>query len=103
MKQQIQTFAVLISAGFFFSSELVPEARKEIIEAIEKSGHKTLVMPVEETGYGSIRTLEEGRRYAVFLEEHRGEYDGVVLSLPNFGDENSSILALRNCGVPILI
>lgn len=103
MRQTKQTFAILISAGIFFPPKFVPEARREIAEAIEKAGHKALLMPEEATEYGGIRTLEEGRKYAEFLETHRGEYDGVVLSLPNFGDENSVILALRNCGVPILI
>ncbi|MDD2958936.1 MAG: hypothetical protein PHR92_10505 [Lachnospiraceae bacterium] len=98
-----QTFAVLISAGIFFPPEFVPAARKEILEAIEASGNNALLMPEDATGYGGIRTLEEGRRYAEFLKEHRDEYDGVIVSLPNFGDENSAILALRNCGVPILI
>lgn len=103
MVKDKQVFAVLISAGIFFPPELVPEARREIIQAIERAGYKALLMPEEATGYGGIRTLEEGRKYAQFLDEHRGEYDGVILSLPNFGDENSVILALRNCGVPILI
>lgn len=103
MEQKKQTFAVIISAGIFFPPEFVPAARREVTKAIEKAGYQALMMSEESTGFGGIRTLEEGRQYAAFLEEHKGEYDGVILSLPNFGDENSAVLALRNSGVPILI
>ena len=31
-----------------------------------------------------------------FLEKHKGEFDGVVLCLPNFGDETGAAEALRD-------
>jgi len=41
--------------------------------------------------------------YANFLQQHRGDYDGVILCLPNFGDETGAVAALQDAGVPILI
>ena len=52
---------------------------------------------------GRLKLLEEGRKYAAFLKEHKGEYRWSDISLPNFGDENGAIAALEDCGVPILI
>ena len=46
---------------------------------------------------------EEGEKYARWLESHRGEYDGVILCMPNFSDENGAVTALQDAGVPILI
>jgi L-fucose isomerase-like protein len=50
-----------------------------------------------------VETPEEGRRYAEFLAQHRGKYHGVILCLPNFGDETGTVAALREAGVPILV
>ena len=98
-----QTLAVMIGAGIFFPPEFCYEARAEMRTAIENAGFNVLMMPEDSTAHGGIQSPEEGRKFASFLKEHEGEYDGVVLSLPNFGNENSAILGLRDCGTPILI
>lgn len=48
-------------------------------------------------------TRDEGMLYAKWLREHRGEYDGVIFSMPIFADENGAIWALQDAGVPILM
>lgn len=93
----------MVSTGIFFPPEFCGAARTQMKAAIEKAGIQALLMPEEETAHGGIQSPDEGRKYAKFLKEHEGQYDGVVLSLPNFGNENSAILGLRDCGVPILI
>jgi L-fucose isomerase-like protein len=55
------------------------------------------------TRYGAVETREEAERYANFLYQNRGKYDGVILSLPNFGDEFGAVMALKEAGVPILV
>lgn len=102
MKKKM-TFALYFGNRGFFPGELIASARKEVAEAVEKLGYQTLMMDENATRYGAVETREEGRRFAAFLEQHKGEYDGVILSLPNFGDENGAIAALQDCGVPILI
>lgn len=97
------TFALFFGNRGFFPGELIAEARSEVKEAVEKLGFKALLMEENATRYGAVETGEEGRKYAAFLHSHRGEYDGVIISLPNFGDENGAIAALQDCGVPILI
>ncbi len=97
------TFALYFGNRVFFPESLVSKARAEMKTALELLGYQVLLMDEDKTRYGAVETAEEGRKYAAFLQEHRGEYDGVILSLPNFGDENGAIAALRDCGVPILI
>lgn len=97
------TFALYFGNRGFFPGELIASARNEIKEAVEKLGHETIIMGEEETRYGAVETVSEGRKYAKFLKEHHGKYDGVILSLANFGDENGAIEALSDCGTPILI
>jgi len=97
------TFALYFGNRGFFPESLIAGARREMKEAVEQLGYQTLMMDEKDTRTGGIENAEEGRKYAAFLEHHRGEYDGVILCLPNFGDENGAIAALRDCGVPILI
>jgi len=54
------------------------------------------------TRHGAVETPAEGAIYAKFLKEHEGEFGGVILSLPNFGDETGAAAALQDAGVPIL-
>jgi L-fucose isomerase-like protein len=98
-----QTLAVMIGTGIFFPPEFCVKARVEIRSAIEKAGFVALMMPEDATEHGGVQSTDEGRKFAAFLKAHEGKYDGVVLTLPNFGNENSAILGLRDCGTPILI
>ena len=41
-----------------------------------------LLMPESETRFGAVETAAEGRKFAAFLQAHRGEYAGVILCCP---------------------
>jgi L-fucose isomerase-like protein len=55
------------------------------------------------TRYGAVETREEGRKHAAFLKANAGKYQGVILCMPNFSDENGAQAALSEAGVPILV
>jgi L-fucose isomerase-like protein len=97
------TFALYFGNRGFFPESLIAAARREVKEAVEKLGFGTIMLDEGATKFGAVETAEEGRKYAAFLKEHAGKFDGVILSLPNFGDENGAIAAMVDCGVPILI
>ena len=87
----------------FFPGEVIESARLEMRRAVEKAGFEALEMESGLTRYGAVETIAEGKKYAAFLSEHRGEYDGIIVCLPNFGDENGAYYALKDACVPILI
>ena len=97
------TFAVFFGNRGFFPASLHVSARKEISEALGRLGHRALMLDAKLTRHGAVETPQEGAVFARFLEEHRAEVDGVILCLPNFGDETGAVSALQNAGVPILI
>jgi L-fucose isomerase-like protein len=103
MTTQPVTFALYFGNRGFFPETLIDGARRELSESLKKLGFKTLIMDVSATRYGAVETPEEGRRYAAFLESNRGKFDGVILCLPNFGDETGAVAALRDAGVPIFV
>ncbi|MDR3211887.1 MAG: hypothetical protein LBU79_08230 [Planctomycetota bacterium] len=97
------TFALYFGNRGFFPASLQQSARDELTRVLEGLGHAVIALPADATRNGAVETAAEGRKYAAFLEENRGKYDGVILSLPNFGDENGAMAAFRDCRVPILI
>lgn len=103
MDKQKVTFALYFGNRGFFPEKLISGARAELKSILKKLGHDCLLMDESLTKYGAIEGAADGEKYARFLAENRGRYQGVILCLPNFGDETGAIAALRDCGVPILI
>ena len=87
----------------FFPASLQAEAREELPRILEAAGHDILMLDVEATRYGAIETPQEGQIFANFLQENHGKFDGIILCLPNFGDENGAVAALKDASVPIFV
>ncbi len=96
-------FALYFGNRGFMPASLIAEARKEMVEAVVKSGNQYIMMNETDTRYGAVETRDEGRIYAKWLEENKGNFDGVIMCMPIFVDENGAIAALENAGVPILL
>ncbi len=103
MKSQKTTFALFFGNRGFFPSKLMKEARAEFPRILEQQGYGCLMMDESATRHGAVSTAEEGQIYANFLRQNRGKYHGVILSLPNFGDETAAVTALSEADVPILV
>lgn len=99
----VTTFALYFGNRGFFPESLIASARAEMIQAVQSSGYDYIIADEDMTRYGAVETRSEGTIYAGWLAQNKGKYDGVILSLPNFGDENGAVAALRECGTPILI
>ncbi len=97
------TFALFFGNRGFFPSALIAQARQELSQTLQAWGHAVLMMDEAATRHGAVETALEGEKYANFLRDNRGKVDGVILCLPNFGDENGAIAALKAAGVPILV
>ena len=97
------TFALFFANRGFFPGEVIVEARQELCKAVTEAGFSYIIMDESETRYGAVETIAEGKKYAEFLTANRGKYDGVIVCLPNFGDENGATVALKTAGVPILV
>jgi L-fucose isomerase-like protein len=97
------TFALFYGNRGFFPASLIAEARAELPLKLREMGHDSISLDPGATRFGAVETTAEGRRYADFLRENRGKFGGVILCLPNFGDENGAVAALQDAGVPIFI
>ncbi len=103
MSAKKSTFALFFGNRGFFPPSLMAAARSELPAALKEWGYDSIMLDADATRFGAVETPREGEVYANFLAGNRGKFDGVVLSLPNFGDETGAIAALKDAGVPILI
>ena len=97
------TFALFFGTRGFFPASLVAGAREEMKRELNALGHEVLMLEAEATRYGAVETPREGDVYANFLRDNRGKFGGVIVCLPNFGDETGAVAALQEASVPILI
>ncbi|MCX6065710.1 MAG: hypothetical protein NT121_08150 [Chloroflexi bacterium] len=100
---QKSRFALFFGNRGFFPASLIASAREEMKHELNSMGHEVLMLETEATRYGAVETPQEGDVYANFLRANRGKFDGVIVCLPNFGDETGAVAALQEAGVPILI
>ncbi len=98
-----QTFALYFGNRGFMPAELIEGARVDMVKAVTDAGYDYLIMDKDATRYGAVETRDEGRLYHDWLKKHEGEYDGVILCMPIFIDENGAVAALQDAGVPILM
>jgi L-fucose isomerase-like protein len=103
MKSLKTTFALFYGNRGFFPAPLIAEARSELPRVLREMGHETIELHQGATRHGAVETPAEGRKFAAFLRENRGKFGGVILCLPNFGDETGAVAALQEAGVPILV
>lgn len=102
MQTKKQTFALFFGNRGFMPAELISGARSDMVKAVTDAGFDYLIMDENATRYGAVETRDEGRKYAAWLKSHEGEFDGVILCMPIFVDENGAVEALKDAGVPIL-
>lgn len=95
--------ALLISNRGFFPSSVITSAREEMRAAAVKAGLDLIMPDPSLTRYGAVETTAEGEVFAAFLREPANQCDGVIICLPNFGDENGIKAAIRDVRVPILL
>ena len=59
----------------------------------------------EETAHGAVETYEDAKKCAALFKQHAAEIDGIIITLPNFGEERGLADAIRlaNLRVPVLI
>jgi L-fucose isomerase-like protein len=104
-QSQGQTFGLIIGNRGFFPAHLCQSGRKELLDVLDQAGHKVITLAEDETTYGSVESLEDARKCAALFSEHRAEIEGIIVSLPNFGDERAVANSIRWAGldVPILV
>src|SRR5260370_23316636 len=89
------TMGVMVGNRGFFPSHLATSGRLEMIAALEAAGIKPIVLTPEQTAHGAVETYEDAKKCAALFKTHAAEIDGIIITLPNFGEERGLADALR--------
>ncbi|MCP5516570.1 MAG: fucose isomerase [Verrucomicrobiales bacterium] len=101
----MSTLGVIVGNRGFFPAHLCDTGRKQILQTLEQAGIKTVVLSPEATKFGSVESLADARACADLFRKHADEIDGILVTLPNFGDERAVANTIRWAGldVPVLV
>jgi L-fucose isomerase-like protein len=99
------TFGVIVGNRGFFPDHLAKSGRSEMLAALDHAGYRAVALGPEDSKFGAVETRGEAVRCAELFKNHRNEIDGIIVSLPNFGDERAIADTLRMAGlnVPVLV
>ena len=99
------TFGIIVGNRGFFPDALAKQGRKDILDVVAKNGFNPVALSMQQTKYGTIETFEDAKKCAALFAENCEEIDGIIVTLPNFGDEKGVAETIKRSGlnVPILI
>jgi L-fucose isomerase-like protein len=89
----------------FFPDHLAQSGRSEMLAALEKAGYQAVAPGPEDTKFGAVETRAESACCADLFKKHRESIDGVIVTLPNFGEERAiaDTLRMADLNVPVLV
>jgi L-fucose isomerase-like protein len=99
------TLGVIVGNRDFFPDHLVTEARRDLAQVFGEMDLEPVWVDESQTKLGSVETWQHAQRCADLFRSRRDAIAGVVVSLPNFGDEKgvADVLKLAALNVPVLV
>lgn len=99
------TLGVIFGNRDFFPDHLVSEARKDIIALFKEFNIDGVMLDEQDTKLGSVETYAHAKACAELFKANSGRIDGILVVLPNFGDEKgvADTIKLSGLKVPILV
>ncbi len=98
-------FGLIVGTRGFFNNELAVGVREKLLKILEDKGYDYVITPFEATPSGAIETRDHARMLAGLFRENASKIDGIIIVLPNFGDELGIVqtLELADLKVPVLV
>lgn len=99
------TLGIIVGNRGFFPDHLCDAGRKKILALLEKLGIDAVVLPTSATKFGAVESMGDAQKCAELFRASPTPIDGILVTLPNFGDERGVANAIRWSGlrVPVLV
>lgn len=96
---------LVIASRAFFSPQPCRDVRDQVTQLFADLGVELSTLPYEATLNGAVQSVADAQLYAEHFKKERDEIDGLVICLPNFGDEIAiaELVSRANLNVPILL
>src|SRR5437879_10792336 len=105
MSKKKMTVGLIVGNRGFFPDHLAKSGREQMLRALQQAGMDCVVLDPAHSKYGAVETHDEAKRCAALFQENRNLIDGIIVALPNFGDERAiaDTLRLARLDVPVLV
>ena len=99
------TLSIIIGTRNIFNAQLASEQRQKVLALLERLGFGYVIPDEKATPAGAIETRADAKVCAELFKSYRDSIDGVVIILPNFGDELGIVqtLEMAKLDVPVLV
>src|SRR6187401_730314 len=99
------TLGVIVGNRGFFPGHLCETGRKQVLATLEKLGLGTVILDASATKFGAVESMTDAQKCADLFQANASKLDGLLVTLPNFGDERGVANAIRWSGlkVPVLV
>jgi L-fucose isomerase-like protein len=99
------TLGVIVGNRDFFPDRLVTEARADILKLFKEKDSEAVILDENATKLGGVETWTHAKICADLFKKNADRIDGILVSLPNFGDEKgvADTIKLSGLNVPILV
>ncbi len=99
------TLGIIVGNRGFFPDHLCDAGRKKILALLEKLGIAAVILPTDATKFGAVESMDDAQKCADLFGGRAADIDGILVTLPNFGDERGVANAIRWSGlrVPVLV
>ncbi|GMV92158.1 MAG: hypothetical protein AMXMBFR82_19360 [Candidatus Hydrogenedentota bacterium] len=99
------TFGLIVGNRGFFPDALAQQGHEQMTKLLKKLGYGVVVLKPGDTKFGSVETWNDAKACADLFKKNRDKIDGVIVTLPNFGDERgvADTLKLAGLDVPVLV
>jgi L-fucose isomerase-like protein len=99
------TLAVIVGNRDFFPDSLIGEGRRDILAVLDELKIQPVILGETDTKLGAVETYNDARQCADLFRRQRDRIDGILVILPNFGDEKGVADAIQMSGlnVPVLV
>src|SRR5208282_1647883 len=84
------TMGLIVGNRGFFPDHLAKTGRDEMLQALQRAGYDVVALTPEQSKHGAVETHDEAKRCAELFRSKSDAIDGVVVALPNFGDERAT-------------
>jgi len=89
MSNQKMTMGLIVGNRGFFPDHLAKSGREEMLRVLTAAGIDVVALTPEESKYGALETRDEVRRCAELFKKNRERINGIIVTLPNFGEERA--------------
>ena len=105
VKEMKFAFGIIVGNRDVFPDYLAKQGRIDIIEVMKDLGYDYVILDENDTKDGVVESYDDAKKCADLFKKNRDKIKGLLVCLPNFGDEKgiASTIKFANLNVPILV